>query len=154
MSELIFRRAGENDAETVRTLTHAAYAKWVAVIGRRPKPMNVDYEHAVRAHQIDLAYLDGELAGVIEIIPAADHLLLENLAVTPAHQRKGLGRRLMARVEALARARGLTLVRLYTNKAFASNLAFYQKLGYAIEREEPIKGGGTLVHFAKTLRNP
>ena len=154
MSELTFRRANENDAETVRALTHAAYAKWVAVIGRRPKPMNVDYEHAVRAHQIDLAYLDGELAGVIEIIPAADHLLLENLAVTPAHQRKGLGRRLMARVEALARARGLTLVRLYTNKAFASNLAFYQKLGYAIEREEPIKGGGTLVYFAKTLRNP
>ena len=154
MSELTFRRANENDAETVRALTHAAYAKWVAVIGRRPKPMNVDYEHAVRAHQIDLAYLDGELAGVIEIIPAADHLLLENLAITPAHQGKGLGRRLMARVEALARARGMTLVRLYTNKAFASNLAFYQKLGYAIEREEPIKGGGTLVHFAKTLRNP
>ena len=154
MSELTFRRANENDAETVRALTHAAYAKWVAVIGRRPKPMNVDYDHAVRAHQIDLAYLDGELAGVIEIIPAADHLLLENLAITPAHQRKGLGRRLMARVEALARARGMTLVRLYTNKAFASNLAFYQKLGYAIEREEPIKGGGTLVHFAKTLRNP
>jgi GNAT superfamily N-acetyltransferase len=154
VSELTFRRANENDAETVRALTHAAYAKWVAVIGRRPKPMNVDYEHAVRAHQIDLAYLDGELAGVIEIIPAADHLLLENLAVTPAHQRKGLGRRMMARVEALARARGLTLVRLYTNKAFASNLAFYQKLGYAIEREEPIKGGGTLVYFAKTPRNP
>jgi GNAT superfamily N-acetyltransferase len=154
VSELTFRRANENDAETVRALTHAAYAKWVAVIGRRPKPMNVDYEHAVRAHQIDLAYLDGELAGVIEIIPAADHLLLENLAITPAHQRKGLGRRMMARVEALARARGLTLVRLYTNKAFASNLAFYQKLGYAIEREEPIKGGGTLVYFAKTLRNP
>jgi GNAT superfamily N-acetyltransferase len=154
VSELTFRRANENDAETVRALTHAAYAKWVAVIGRRPKPMNVDYDHAVRAHQIDLAYLDGELAGVIEIIPAADHLLLENLAITPAHQRKGLGRRLMARVEALARARGMTLVRLYTNKAFASNLAFYQKLGYAIEREEPIKGGGTLVHFAKTLRNP
>ena len=154
MSELTFRRANENDAETVRALTHAAYAKWVAVIGRRPKPMNVDYDHAVRAHQIDLASLDGELAGVIEIIPAADHLLLENLAITPAHQRKGLGRRLMARVEALARARGMTLVRLYTNKAFASNLAFYQKLGYAIEREEPIKGGGTLVHFAKTLRNP
>jgi GNAT superfamily N-acetyltransferase len=154
VSELTFRRANENDAETVRALTHAAYAKWVAVIGRRPKPMNVDYEHAVRAHQIDLAYLDGELAGVIEIIPAADHLLLENLAVTPAHQRKGLGRRMMARVEALARARGLTLVRLYTNKAFASNLAFYQKLGYAIEREEPIKGGGTLVHLAKTLQNP
>jgi GNAT superfamily N-acetyltransferase len=151
VSELHFRRAGEDDAETVRALTHAAYAKWVPVIGRRPKPMNADYEHAVRVHVIELAYLDGEIAGLIELIPAADHLLLENLAVAPAHQRKGLGRRLMARVEALARARGLKLVRLYTNKAFTTNLEFYQKLGYALEREEPVKGGGFLVHFAKTI---
>lgn len=154
MSELIYRRAGENDVEIVRSLTHAAYAKWVPVIGRRPKPMNTDYEHAVRVHVIELAYLDGELAGVIEIVPANDHLLLENLAVAPAHQRQGLGHRLMARVEAMARARGLPQVRLYTNKAFTSNLDFYQKLGYALEREEPIKGGGFLVHFSKTVKQP
>ena len=152
MSELIFRRAGENDVETVRTLTHAAYAKWVPVIGRRPKPMNVDYEHAVRAHVIELAYLDGELAGLIEIVPAADHLLLENVAVVPAQQRMGLGHRLMAHVEAMARARGLPQVRLYTNKAFTSNLDFYQKLGYTLEREEPVKGGGFVVHFAKAMK--
>jgi len=152
MSELVFRRAGENDAETVRALTHAAYAKWVPVIGRRPKPMNADYDHAVLVHVIELAYVDGELAGLIEIIPAADHLLLENLAVVPAQQRKGIGRRLMAHVEALARAQGLPLVRLYTNKAFTTNLDFYSALGYAIEREEPIKGGGFLVHFAKAVK--
>ena len=154
MSELIFRRADENDAETVRALTHAAYAKWVPVIGRRPKPMNADYEHAVRAHVIELAYDDGELAGLIEIIPAADHLLLENLAVAPAQQRKGIGHRLMAHVEAMARARGLPQVRLYTNKAFTANLDFYHKLGYTLEREEPIKGGGFLVHFAKSVKQP
>jgi ribosomal protein S18 acetylase RimI-like enzyme len=154
VSELIFRRAGENDVETVRALTHAAYAKWVPVIGRRPKPMNADYEHAVRAHMIELAYEDGVLVGLIEIIPAADHLLLENIAVAPAHQRQGLGHRLMARIEAMARARRLPKVRLYTNKAFTSNLGFYQKLGYAIEREEPAKGGGTLVHFVKVVKQP
>ena len=154
MSELVFRRAEPEDAETVRDLTHVAYAKWVPVIGRRPKPMNADYDHAVRAHLIELAYLDGELAGLIEIIPAADHLLVENLAVTPAHQRQGIGHRLMVHVEALARARGLPLVRLYTNKAFTTNLEFYRKLGYTLEREEPLKKGGTLVHFVKTVKQP
>jgi GNAT superfamily N-acetyltransferase len=154
VNDLEFRRAGPDDVERVRDLTVAAYAKWVPVIGRRPKPMNADYDHAVRAHVIELAYLDGELAGLIELIPAADHLLLENLAVVPAHQKQGIGRRLMARVAALARGRGLKLVRLYTNKAFTSNLEFYQKLGYALEREEPIKGGGVLVHFVKTVKAP
>ncbi len=151
MSGLVFRRAGDSDAVTVRNLTHAAYAKWVPVIGRKPKPMNADYERAVRAHVIELAHLDGELAGLIELIPAADHLLLENLAVAPPHQGKGVGRHLMARVEALAQARGVTLVRLYTNKAFTSNLAFYRTLGYAVEREEPIQSGGFLVHFVKEV---
>ena len=154
MSELDFRRAGEKDAEIVRALVHAAYAKWVPVIGRCPKPMNADYECAVNAHLIELAYLEGELAGLIELIPAADHLLLENLAVAPALQSRGIGCRLMARVEALTRARGLSLVRLYTNKAFTPNLRFYERLGYEIEREEPIKSGGTLVHLAKTLQAP
>jgi ribosomal protein S18 acetylase RimI-like enzyme len=152
VSELVFQRAGPEDAEAVRALTDAAYAKWVPVIGRRPKPMNADHDHAVRAHIVELAYLDGEFAGLIELIPAPDHLLLENLAVAPAHQRKGLGRRLMAHVEALARARGVPMVRLYTNKAFSSNLAFYRKLGYTLEREEPIKSGGFLVHFVKTVK--
>jgi N-acetylglutamate synthase-like GNAT family acetyltransferase len=152
MSELIYRRANENDVEVIRNLTHAAYAKWAQLIGRRPKPMNADYERAVQTHVIELAYEDGTLVGLYEIIPAADHLLLENIAIAPAHQRRGLGHRLMARVEALARARGLPKVRLYTNKAFDSNLKFYEKLGYAIEREEPIKTGGTMVHLVKTVK--
>ena len=108
----------------------------------------------MQTHVIELAYEDGTLVGLLEIIPAADHLLLENLAIAPAHQRRGLGHRLMARVEAMARARGLPKVRLYTNKAFDSNLKFYEKLGYTLEREEPIKAGGTLVHFVKTVKKP
>ena len=152
MSELIFRRATADDVETIRTLTHEAYAKWVPVIGRRPKPMNADYERAVQTHVVELAYVDGVLAGVIELIPAADHMLLENIAIKPAQQRQGLGRRLMAHVEALTRARGLPMVRLYTNKAFDTNLKFYAKLGYTLEREEALQKGGFLVHFAKKVQ--
>ncbi len=154
MSELIYRRAGENDVEVIRNLVHNAYAKWAQLIGRRPKPMNADYERAVQTHVIELAYEDGTLVGLYEIIPAADHLLLENIAIAPVHQRKGLGHRLMVRIEALARARGLDKVRLYTNKAFDTNLTFYEKLGYSIEREEPIKTGGTLVHLVKVVKKP
>jgi N-acetylglutamate synthase-like GNAT family acetyltransferase len=154
MSEIVYRRAGENDVEIIRNLTHSAYAKWAQLIGRRPKPMNADYERAVQIHVIELAYEDGTLVGLYEIIPGADHLLVENIAIAPAHQRKGLGHRLMARIEAMARARGLPQVRLYTNKAFDTNLKFYEKLGYTVDREEPIKGGGTMVHFAKKVAKP
>ena len=55
-------QAGEEDAWAIRELTRAAYAKWVPVIGREPKPMMADYAEAVRSHRIDLLYADGELA--------------------------------------------------------------------------------------------
>ena len=44
------RRAAPPDAEAVRSLTRKAYAKWIPVIGREPKPMTADYEVAVRDH--------------------------------------------------------------------------------------------------------
>lgn len=152
MSDLVFRDASPADAATVAAITYAAYAKWVPVIGRKPKPMLADYDAAIRDHIVELASLDGKIVGLIELIPAADHLLLENIAIDPAAQGRGIGRRLMERVEQRAIEMGLPMVRLYTNKAFATNLDFYRRLGYAIEREEPYKEGFT-VYFSKRAGN-
>jgi GNAT superfamily N-acetyltransferase len=150
MTALSLRRAGAADAAAVRDLTRAAYAKWCAVIGREPKPMTADYDRAVREHIVDLALADARLAGLIEMIPAADHLLVENVAVSPDYQGRGIGRFLMAHAEATAARLGLPLIRLYTNKLFAANIRFYESLGYRLDREEAFKGG-TLTHMSKTL---
>lgn len=132
----MLRRAAAEDAAAVRALTRAAYAKWVPLIGREPKPMRADYARAVREHRIDLALLADELAGLIETIEQPDHLLIENVAVSPAFQGKGLGRRLMAHAEQLATELGRTEIRLYTNARFTENVALYRRLGYRIDREE------------------
>jgi len=109
---LEWRRAAAADAAAVRALTRAAYAKWVPLIGREPKPMQADYDRAAREHRIDLALLDGALAGLIETIDRPDHLLIENVAVAPAFQKRGLGRRLMAHAEHLASTLGHAETRL------------------------------------------
>lgn len=147
----IFRRAGPGDEAAIQDLTHRAYQKWVPVIGRKPKPMTADYAVAVRDHEIELL-LDarGVVVGLVQVIPAADHLLIENLAVDPEAQGLGYGKQLVARVEAAARERGLGIVRLYTNKFFAANVAFYQRLGYATDREEEFRGG-VIVHMSKSV---
>jgi ribosomal protein S18 acetylase RimI-like enzyme len=144
------RRAVAADADVVRALTRDAYAKWVPLIGREPKPMSADYETAIKNHRIDLLYLGGILAGLIETIPGADHLLIENVAVSPAFQGRGLGRRLMAHAEDLAASEGRAEVRLYTNKKFAENLRLYETLGYRLDREEPFSGG-IIVHMSKRV---
>jgi ribosomal protein S18 acetylase RimI-like enzyme len=145
------RPAAAEDAPAVRALTRAAYAKWLPVIGREPKPMTADYEAAVRNHRIDLLYVDGELAALIEMIPQADHLLIENVAVAPARQGKGLGHELLAHAEQVAAALGYSETRLYTNQLMAENVRLYRKLGYRIDREEPI-ADGFRVHMSKRLQ--
>jgi GNAT superfamily N-acetyltransferase len=143
-------RATPADAEHILALTCKAYLKWVAVIGREPKPMLANYDYATRHHIIDLIHVDGVLAALIETIPQSDGLLIENIAVDPDFQGKGLGRRLMAHAEDLARSLGLTEMRLYTNKMFAENLALYLRFGYAIDREEAFMAG-IIVHMHKAL---
>jgi ribosomal protein S18 acetylase RimI-like enzyme len=147
---LTLRRAAADNAAAVRALTRAAYAKWVPLIGREPKPMQADYERAVREHRVDLAVLTDELAGLIETIEQPDHLLIENVAVAPAFQGRGLGRRLMAHAEQLALELGRTELRLYTNARFTENVALYRRLGYRLDREEtgPL---GVAVHMSKPL---
>ena len=145
------RRAVASDAPAIRALTREAYAKWVPLIGREPKPMTADYVEAVRRHRIDLLHLDGVLAALIETIAEADHLLIENVAVAPAFQGRGLGRKLMAHAEQIAAASGFGETRLYTNKLFADNIALYRKLGYRIDREEVLTIG-VAVHMSKPVR--
>jgi GNAT superfamily N-acetyltransferase len=143
-------RASEGDAAAIRDLTRQAYAKWVPLIGREPKPMTADYAEAVRRHRFDLLYADGTLAALIETIRGPDHLLIENVAVSPAFQGKGYGRLLMAHAEALAASFNVREVRLYTNKRFADNVQLYLKLGYRVDREEDMNGG-IAVHMSKFL---
>jgi hypothetical protein len=86
------RRGVSGDAAELQRLTRAAYAKWVRVIGREPKPMGADYEEAVKSHRFDLIYVEGRLAGLIETINQGNSLLVENVAVDPDFQGRGLSR--------------------------------------------------------------
>ena len=144
------RRAVAADAPAVRALTREAYAKWVPVIGREPKPMTADFDAAIRDHRVDLL-CDGErVVALIETIAEPAALMIENVAVSSVYQGRGLGRRLIAHAERLAAAMGYGEIRLYTNARFADNVALYRRLGYAITREEPFCGG-RVAHMSKRL---
>ena len=146
------RRATPADAAAVRDRTRAAYAKWVPVLGREPKPMTADYDAAVRDHVVDMLRLDGELAALIEMRPEADHLLIVNVAVSPAHQGRGCGRALLAHAEELAHSLGLGEMRLSTSTRLTENVTLYERVGYMVSREEEASPRlGVFVHMSKPL---
>ena len=145
------RRATPADAKIVRELSRAAYAKWVPLIGREPLPMTADYDRAVVQHIIDLLEEGGQLLALIEMIPEKDHLLIQNIAVRPDQQGRGLGDRLLRHAEGIARSLGCNEMQLYTNAAFTSNVAFYAKRGYEEYRRGTIVAGSTTVFMRKRL---
>ncbi len=110
--------------------------------------MQADYERAVAEHTIDVLIVEGALAGLVETILRPDHLWIENVAVAPERQGRGLGRLLLNHAEDRAIQAGRPEIRLMTNQAFAANLELYAKRGYAIDRTEPFRGG-PMVHMSK-----
>jgi GNAT superfamily N-acetyltransferase len=155
MSETIeIRQASPEDAGEIRDLTREAYAKWVPRIGREPMPMVADYDEAVKHHRFDLLYLEGALAALLETVDEGHQVLIENIAVRPPFQGRGLGSRLMWHAEAIAWSLCRTRVRLYTNRLMAENIALYLKLGYQIDREAEGPPGFFRVHMSKALLTP
>ena len=112
--------------------------------------MRVDYKDALTRHRFDLFYLDTAVAGLIETVLLPDHLWIENIAVHPQQQGRGIGSLLLSHAEAQAADAGVRELRLVTNGAFESNVALYLRRGYGIARTEPFMGG-TAVHMTKVV---
>jgi len=152
---ITIRPAAEADVPVLREISVAAYGQYVPLIGRPPAPMTADYATAVRSGQAwvavaEAAGADGGVQGFIVLIRHPGFLLLENVAVRPAVQGRGLGARLLAFAEEQARALGLAEIRLYTNEAMAANLAYYPRRGYT-ETHRAEEDGFRRVFFRKQL---
>jgi HAD superfamily hydrolase (TIGR01509 family) len=144
------RPARPAEAADLAAIARVAYARYVPRIGRRPAPMDADYAARIAAGHLFVAERDGRAVGLIVLVPAADHLLIENVAVAPPQQRDGIGRSLLGFAETYAGDLGLPELRLYTNEAMTENLALYARLGY---RETGRRGesGFRRVFLAKSV---
>src|SRR3546814_11267037 len=66
--EPILRRAVKEDVPEIRALTFAAYAKWVGVTPRPPRPVTADYDGAFAAPRSDLPVEGGPFFAFIETV--------------------------------------------------------------------------------------
>jgi ribosomal protein S18 acetylase RimI-like enzyme len=154
MAAASIRLADASDLQGVATCVHDAYARYVALIGREPAPMQADYADLIRHKVVYVLTEPGEIGvrGVLVIMQEPRALFVENVAVHPRYQRAGLGRALMAFAEAEARTAGLRELRLYTNAQMTENIAFYARLGFD-ETDRRLDHGFQRVFMRKLLQS-
>ncbi len=127
----MLRTARPEDRTAVEAIVIAAYSIYVERIGKAPGPMLDDYAGLIAAGAVTvLEDPDGAIAAIIVLLPKPDHLLLDNIAVHPDRQGRGLGRRLIAFAESEARRLGYAELRLYTHETMIENIALYTRLGF------------------------
>ncbi|MEQ1408633.1 GNAT family N-acetyltransferase [Neorhizobium sp. Rsf11] len=83
---------------------------------------------------------DGKLAGCVFLKPEPGFLYLGKLAIAPECQGKGLGRRLLAIAEDVARKEGLPSLRLETRIELAGNHATFARWGFSRTAENSHPG--------------
>jgi len=138
------------DAAAAAEITGAAYRPYIERIGREPAPMGADFDALIGAGAVWVATEHGQVVGVLVLELQDTALLLESVAVDPAHQGQGIGRSLIDHAEQVARDAGLSAVELYTNAHMTENLRLYPSLGYdLIERRR--EDGFDRVFFRKPL---
>ncbi len=149
-ASVVLRAADGDDVAAIEAIVQAAYAVYLPRMGKPPGPMLDDYQALVAEDRVTVAEDAGRVVGLIVLLPEADHLLLDNVAVAPAGQGRGLGRRLIDFAEAEARRLGFGEVRLYTHVTMTENIALYGRLGF-IETHRGEQAGYSRVFMRKSV---
>lgn len=149
--KFLLRKAELMDVTAVENLVQRAYSHYIDRIGSPPGPMLDDYKLILKDHTVWIIedVFEKQLAGLLVLIKQPK-LLLDNIAVDPEYQGKGLGKELMALAESEAKVFGYDAIELYTHVKMVENIALYGKLGY-IERERKVERGLERVYMEKEL---
>lgn len=129
-AEVTLRPASPADEPAVTRCVMSAYERWVADIGRPPAPMLADYGKLIDDGLVQVAVEDAGILGVIVMWPEPDHLYVDNVAVVPEAQGRGVGALLLDAAVEEARRHGRSEIRLYTNEKMTTNLTYYPRHGY------------------------
>jgi ribosomal protein S18 acetylase RimI-like enzyme len=149
-SRPVIRSATADDVARIRAIARAAYSHYVARIGREPAPMVADYEGEVAANRVVVIEVAEKVSGYMIAWPEHDAYFIDNLAVDPAAQGKGLGRRLIDHAANEAGRLHLPALRLYTNVQMVENLSMYARMGF-VETHRAVEDGYHRVHMRLNL---
>jgi ribosomal protein S18 acetylase RimI-like enzyme len=146
----VIRQAMKADLAEIKSCAIAAYTMYVERIGKNPAPMVANFSEAVENKNLYVMDSAGQVCGFVVFYPQGDHVHLENVAVNPDFQQRGIGSRLIEFAEQQAGVEGYSRIELYTNAMMTENLQIYPRLGYE-EFDRRLEEGFDRVYFRKSL---
>src|SRR5438093_13669510 len=102
--------------------------------------MTADYAALVRDGKVWVGVLDRSIVGLVVLSDCRDSLELDNISVSPSLQGRGVGRQLLAFVEARGLALDKHAITLHTNERMAENIAMYWRIGNVATRHDDADG--------------
>ncbi len=130
------RAAREGDTDAIVSIVNEAYlVEAFFVAGDRTHPAEV--RDLIRAGQCYVADDDGRVVGCVEVAAKDGRGYFGMLAVSPAIQGRGLGRRLITFAEDTARQAGCAVMDIKVVSVRGDLVKFYESLGYVATGTEP-----------------
>ncbi|GAB3283470.1 GNAT family N-acetyltransferase [Parasphingorhabdus pacifica] len=141
--DMRIRAAVRDDKRTLARITHAAWS-WESAANPRPSPEDAFFDDLILPRDVLVAVQDGQVLGLVKLVPAAlaapkvapavTHVQeIRGFSVAPEHQGKGVGTALLHAVRREAAARGARRITLRVLGTNTRAQALYRRHGYQVE---------------------
>ena len=144
---MFFRRAVAEDHEIIIAIAQKAYEKYIERMGKEPAPMRPVIQKE------DVVFVCEDNKQVIAfaiLVKINDQIILDNIAVDPSHQKKGIGNNFIKFIEQYLIKQKFDKYQLYTNEKMFENIDWYQKIDFKIFKKVTEKGYNR-IYFEKEL---
>lgn len=139
--EVLFRPFVAADQAAVRSLILAGLGEHFGHVDETLNPDLDDIAASYLAHGsiFLVAERDGRIIGTGALVPGEDGTgQIVRVSVAPDARRHGIARRIVARLFAVAAARGLTQLLVETNHDWHAAIALYERCGFARAWEDTV----------------
>ncbi len=135
---VVVRPAHSEDGPMLQRIDVATCTEDVSP-GAMPEPGGDFFAGEVEPGDVLVAEVDGTVAGYVRVapqypLPSSSHVLeVKGLAVSPAVQRRGVGRRLVLAAARMGRSRGARRLTLHVLEPNSAARQLYGRCGFVIE---------------------
>ena len=144
---MFFRRAVAEDHEIIIAIALKAYEKYIERMGKEPAPMRPVIQ---KEDVVFICEDNKQIIAFAILVKINDQIILDNIAVDPSHQKKGIGNNFIKFIEQYLIKKKFDKYQLYTNEKMFENIKWYQKIGFKIFKKVTEKGYNR-IYFEKEL---